>query len=111
MEIKLNKRGLQAEGETRGQQPALRNGVPGVKFGTCSAVHPCSALNEACTKRGWGTPAFDLVKEEGTAHNKAFLFKVKINGVEYRPTVTGSSKKLAKAEVAKWCLDALGLLG
>ncbi|OQV18567.1 putative Protein SON [Hypsibius exemplaris] len=111
MEIKLNKRGLQAEGESRGQQPALRSGVQAVNFGGCTNVHPCSALNEACTKRGWGTPAFDLVREEGHAHTKTFLFKVKINGVEYRPTVTGTSKKLAKAEVAKWCLDALGLVG
>jgi protein SON len=111
MRIKLKRRGLQATEEKKGhQQPVSPSGVKKTKYGGFANRHPSSALNEAWTKRSWGTPAFHLVKEEGHAHKKTFLFKVKINGLDYQPTVKGSSKKLAKAEFAKWSLDPLGLI-
>ncbi|GAU99642.1 hypothetical protein RvY_10610 [Ramazzottius varieornatus] len=112
MEVKMNKRGLVAEEEKRGAQVIFHPGVKTVAYGGCAQVHPCSALNEACTKKGWGTPRFEEIVEhtQSASHRKTFGFKVTINNVTYKPTVSGTSKKLAKAEVAKWCLEALGII-
>lgn len=38
------------------------------------------------------------------------LFKVKVNGTEYKPSVASPNKKLAKAEAAQVCLQAMGIL-
>ncbi|XP_055328815.1 protein Son-like [Paramacrobiotus metropolitanus] len=109
MTIKMDKRGLIAQEEIRGKQPTSFRGVKTVSFPGYENQHPCSALNEVCTKNGWGTPSFILVEEGGQPHRKTFLFQVIINGVEYRPTVPGCSKKIAKAEAAKYCLQAIGV--
>ena len=39
-----------------------------------------------------------------------FIEQVKVNGVEYKPTVGSPSKKQARAEAAAMCLKALGVL-
>lgn len=39
-----------------------------------------------------------------------FSEQVKVNGVEYKPTVGSPSKKQARAEAAAMCLKALGVL-
>lgn len=109
MEVKMDRRGLVAEEERRGKLPVFTDGVKTISFAGYENQHPCSALNEYCTKQGWGTPAFGMVEESGNPHQKTFLFQVCINGMDYRPTVTGRSKKLAKAEAAKFCLQALGV--
>ncbi|XP_076445441.1 uncharacterized protein LOC143283167 isoform X2 [Babylonia areolata] len=78
--------------------------------GGVTGKHPVSALTELCTKRRWGAPAFDLVSETGPAHKKMFLFKVRVNGVEYMPSAACGNKKLAKAQAAAVCLQEMGLI-
>lgn len=38
------------------------------------------------------------------------IFQVKVNGIEYKPSVASPNKKQAKAEAAQICLQTLGLL-
>lgn len=38
------------------------------------------------------------------------MLKVKVNGIEYKPSVASPNKKQAKAEAAQICLQSLGLL-
>ncbi|XP_022256948.1 protein SON-like [Limulus polyphemus] len=75
-----------------------------------SGKHPVSAIMELCTKRRWDPPQFSLVDENGPSHKKTFLFKVRVNGIEYQPAVSSPSKKQAKAVTATVCLQALGIL-
>ncbi|XP_012945373.1 ribonuclease 3 [Aplysia californica] len=99
--------GLQASTETQKgrncqpQQPRAKD---------LSNKHPVSALMELCNKRRWGPPAFTVVSESGPDHKKNFLFKVKVNSVEYQPAVASSNKKSAKAQCAAVCLQEMGLL-
>ena len=65
---------------------------------------------ELCNRRKWGAPSFDLVHESGPAHKKNFLFKVKVNNMEYQSTITSTNKKQAKAQAATVCLQELGLV-
>ena len=65
---------------------------------------------ELCTKRRWGPPVFELCFEHGPPHQKSFVFKVTVNGVEYQPCIATNNKKLAKANAAAFCLQSLGLL-
>lgn len=39
--------------------------------------HPVSLLGELASKRRWGAPNYTLVHEEGPAHAKNFVFKVR----------------------------------
>lgn len=75
-----------------------------------SGKHPVSLLNEYCTRRRWGQPAFELAFECGPDHKKTFLFKVRVNNVDYQPTVASVNKKQAKAEAAAIALRSLGLI-
>uniref|UniRef100_A0A2C9KXV4 DRBM domain-containing protein n=1 Tax=Biomphalaria glabrata TaxID=6526 RepID=A0A2C9KXV4_BIOGL len=75
-----------------------------------SNKHPVSALMELCNRRRWGPPIFTVVEESGPDHKKTFLFKVKINNVEYQPASASLNKKTAKAQCATVCLQEMGLL-
>lgn len=74
-----------------------------------SGKHPVSALVELCTKRRWGSPAFELVFESGPDHKKNFLFRVRVNEREFQDQVAYPNKKQAKAMAAQHCLLQLGL--
>ena len=51
---------------------------------------------------------YDLIKEEGTAHNKEFTVQVKIDNIVYG-TGVGGSKKEAEQEAAKVALQKLAV--
>ncbi|NWX86239.1 SON protein, partial [Nothoprocta ornata] len=82
-----------------------RKGKP---FWKCK--HPVSALMEICNKRRWTPPEFVLVDDSGPDHRKHFIFKVRVNGNEYRPTFASLNKKHAKATAATAALQAMGLV-
>lgn len=109
LEVKLDKRGLVSDQDI-GQKvgKAVKPVVPAVK--TLEGKHPVSLLGEYCSKKKLGAPVYELCFECGPDHRKNFLFKVKVNGVEYKPSVASPNKKQAKAEAAQICLQSLGLL-
>lgn len=41
--------------------------------------HPVSLLGELSAKRKWGAPNYTLVMEQGPAHAKNFIFKVRMS--------------------------------
>ncbi|NXE49811.1 SON protein, partial [Casuarius casuarius] len=91
-----------------------RKGKPFYKcfmaVGTHLCKHPVSALMEICNKRRWSPPEFVLVDDSGPDHRKHFIFKVRVNGNEYRPTFASLNKKHAKATAATAALQAMGLV-
>lgn len=101
--IKTDKKGLVSELETKRPPPPAHHDLGG--------KHPVSALTELCIKSRWGPPEFTLVDESGPDHKKTFLFKVKVNGVEYQPVERGNNKKHAKAQAAMLCLQKTGVIG
>ncbi|XP_048512523.1 protein Son isoform X2 [Athalia rosae] len=109
LEVKLDKRGLISD-----QDVGTRIGktakpvVPTIK--TLEGKHPVSLLGEYCSKRKFEAPVYELCFECGPDHRKNFLFKVKVNGIEYKPSVASPNKKQAKAEAAQICLQTIGLL-
>ncbi|XP_076178676.1 uncharacterized protein LOC143152436 isoform X2 [Ptiloglossa arizonensis] len=109
LEVKLDKRGLVSEQDI-GQKigKTTKPFVPAIK--TLEGKHPVSLLGEYCSKRKLGAPIYELCFECGPDHRKNFLFKVKVNGIEYKPSVASPNKKQAKAEAAQICLQTLGLL-
>ncbi|XP_047350453.1 protein Son isoform X1 [Vespa velutina] len=109
LEVKLDKRGLISEQDI-GQKTnkTAKPVVPAIK--TLEGKHPVSLLGEYCSKRKLGAPVYELCFECGPDHRKNFLFKVKVNGIEYKPSVASPNKKQAKAEAAQICLQTLGLL-
>ncbi|XP_078049536.1 uncharacterized protein LOC144476452 isoform X1 [Augochlora pura] len=109
LEVKLDKRGLVSEQDI-GQKigKTTKPLVPAIK--TLEGKHPVSLLGEYCSKRKLGAPVYELCFECGPDHRKNFLFKVKVNGIEYKPSVASPNKKQAKAEAAQICLQTLGLL-
>ncbi|KAG7201963.1 hypothetical protein KM043_004666 [Ampulex compressa] len=109
LEVKLDKRGLVSEQDI-GQKigKAVKPVIPAIK--TLEGKHPVSLLGEYCSKRKLGAPVYELCFECGPDHRKNFLFKVKVNGIEYKPSVASPNKKQAKAEAAQICLQMLGLL-
>lgn len=104
LDFKVDRKGLVTTGEgKRGTQPKM-------PVRDLSGKHPVSALGELCNKRKWGAPQYELCFENGPAHKKDFLFKVKVNGIEYQPAVATNNKKTAKANAATLCLQELGLV-
>ncbi|XP_012540131.1 protein SON [Monomorium pharaonis] len=109
LEVKLDKRGLISEQDILQKVgKAAKPTAPTIK--TLEGKHPVSLLGEYCTKKKLGAPVYELCFESGPDHKKNFLFKVKVNGIEYKPSVASSNKKQAKAEAAQICLQTLGLL-
>ncbi|CAG7824665.1 unnamed protein product [Allacma fusca] len=106
LDVKTDKKGLSSQADLRIKGPQANIGM----LYDLSGKHPVSALMELCTKRRWGPPAFELCFEHGPAHQKSFVYKVTVNGVEYQPCIATNNKKLAKANAAAFCLQSLGLL-
>ncbi|KAG1701182.1 Protein SON [Nymphon striatum] len=104
LDIKTDKKGLVSQGET-----VKKNVNPPVAR-DLSGKHPVSALMELCSKRKWGPPEFSLIFDGGPDHKKHFLYKVKVNAVEFQPAVASTNKKHAKAQTASICLQHMGLL-
>ncbi|XP_059149540.1 protein SON-like [Physella acuta] len=107
LDIKIDRKGLTAAAESN-KVKTVTAGVPRAK--DLSNKHPVSALMELCNRRRWGAPVFTVVEESGPDHKKSFLFKVKVNNVEYQPSVSSTNKKTAKAQCAAVCLQEMGLL-
>ncbi|GFY53883.1 protein SON [Trichonephila inaurata madagascariensis] len=100
LDIKMDKKGLVSEGES-----GKNNMSSSVK--ELQGKHPVSALMELCSKRKWKPPLYTIMKDIGPPHKKSFLFKVEVNGIEYQPIMPSSNKKIAKADAAIVCLQAL----
>ncbi|EFA12364.2 Protein SON-like Protein [Tribolium castaneum] len=105
LEVKLDKKGLVANEE---QKKKKKQGQ-GSTY-TLQNKHPVSLLGEYASKKKLGAPQYDLCFECGPDHKKNFLFKVTLNGVEYKPNVASPNKKEAKAAAASVCLQHLGLI-
>ncbi|XP_055888930.1 protein SON-like [Biomphalaria glabrata] len=108
LDIKIDRKGLTAAAENPKQQKVQMSHAARAK--DLSNKHPVSALMELCNRRRWGPPIFTVVEESGPDHKKTFLFKVKINNVEYQPASASLNKKTAKAQCATVCLQEMGLL-
>lgn len=108
-------------------------GKPGpIPMSSLQQKHPVSLLGELASKRRWGAPNYELVNEQGPAHAKSFLFRVRtsgkkilensspslfyfaqqvrLNGIDYTCNNTANNKKEAKSLAAKFCLQQLGIL-
>uniref|UniRef100_A0A8D8GCT3 Protein SON n=1 Tax=Culex pipiens TaxID=7175 RepID=A0A8D8GCT3_CULPI len=72
--------------------------------------NPISILEEYSTKRKLQPPRYETVVDEGPVHDKTFVFKVIVDGVDYPADKGGKKKKDAKAEAARQCLVKLGVL-
>nr|CAD7458667.1 unnamed protein product [Timema tahoe] len=106
LEVKMDKKGLVSQEELH-PRPVMP--VPVATMSKCLAgKHPVSLLVEFCSKRHWTAPHFDLCFEFilFVLHN----VQVRVNGVEYKPSVASPNKKQAKAEAATISLRALGVL-
>lgn len=123
LELKLDKRGLEANAEVLRQKAAQAKTKRGgaragggagpkqpISMDSLQQKHPVSLLGELASKRRWGAPNYQLVSEHGPPHAKNFIFKVTMNGVVYTCPTASNNKKEAKANVAKFCLQELGIL-
>ncbi|KAF6212431.1 hypothetical protein GE061_012954, partial [Apolygus lucorum] len=114
--VKMDKKGLVCAEEMSWRQRQQQQGKAGPAKPFAAAVkamegkHPVSLLNEFCTRRKFKQPEFHTVKEDGPPHQKRFIIKVTVNGVDYQPSITSSTKKIAKSEAARVCLRSLGVL-
>ncbi|XP_066586408.1 protein Son-like isoform X2 [Prorops nasuta] len=109
LEVKLDKKGLVSEQDVGPKtNKVVKSITPTIK--TLEGKHPVSLLGEYCSKRKYGAPVYELCFECGPDHKKMFLFKVKVNGIEYKSSVTSPNKKQAKADAAHICLQTLDLL-
>ncbi|KAF7284307.1 hypothetical protein GWI33_022291 [Rhynchophorus ferrugineus] len=107
LEVKLDKKGLVAN-EEQSKGGKKKNKQSAVK--TLQGKHPVSLLGEYASKKKLGAPQYILEFECGPDHKKNFLFKVILNGVEYKPNIVSASKKEAKANAASVALQQIGLL-
>nr|CAI5838941.1 unnamed protein product [Callosobruchus analis] len=108
LDVKLDKRGLVSSDEQPHKKKQKLKNQPVAK--TLQGKHPVSLLGEYASKRKLGAPQYVLDFECGPDHKKNFLFKVVLNGVEYKPNVASQNKKEAKAAAATLCLQQIGLL-
>jgi protein SON len=86
LELKLDKRGLEANEEmlrqsNKGMGKNRGGGGPRAKPGpipmdALMQKHPVALLGELASKRRWGAPNYTLVNESGPPHQKNFIFKV-----------------------------------
>lgn len=105
--VKLNTRGLIAEGEIvrdLALQIANQTGQPD------SHCYPIATLLTYCQKQKYPPPQFELMHESGPPHKKLFSMRVLVNGIYYHPTSKSSNKKMAKHLAAAVALQAIGLL-
>ncbi|CAO1398954.1 unnamed protein product [Diamesa serratosioi] len=109
LELKLDKRGLEANDESQ-RQKNNRSFDLSNSNRVLEQKHPVSLLGELASKRHWGLPQYDLISEKGPAHAKNFIFKIRLNGMEYQCSSPANNKKEGKAIAAKFCLQQLGIL-
>lgn len=104
LEVKNDRRGLVSNLENPRMKPKRPLRM------TLEGKHPVSLLGEVASKRKWGVPQYEVAMEHGPGHAKLFIYKVRINGMEYQPAIASNTKKEAKAVSAKFCLQQLGVL-
>ncbi|XP_075146619.1 son RNA binding protein [Haematobia irritans] len=115
LDVKLDKRGLVAQEDFRPVKPK-RGGGGGGGGGPPQIPpnpqdkHPVCLLNEITTKYKWTPPLYTLVHENGPSHSRMFLFSVQVNNETYTPTKLCNTKKEAKFQAAKLCLQQMGIL-
>ncbi|XP_055532710.1 protein Son-like [Wyeomyia smithii] len=104
--IKTNKRGLDVS-RTLHQNKSFRNsqknGGPRAKPKRTlitEGKHPISILAEYCSKQKWDPPIYQAVVDEGPIHAKNYVFKVTVNGTEYKAETGSNIKQSAKSEAA-----------
>lgn len=114
-EIKTNRRGFDVSARSFPVQKKKKKGLIGpqpvesIKLVT-DGKNPISILEEYSTKRKITPPRYETIVDDGPIHDKTFVFKVVVDGVDYPADKGGKVKKLAKAECARQCLVKLGLL-
>lgn len=114
-EIKTNRRGFDVSAKSFPVQKKKKKGLIGpqpvesIKLVT-DGKNPISILEEYSTKRKITPPRYETIVDDGPIHDKTFVFKVIVDGVEYPADKGGKVKKLAKAECARQCLVKLGIL-
>lgn len=114
-DIKVNRRGFDVSAQTiqvpNKKPKGLIGPVPveSIKLVT-EGKNPVSILEEYSTKRKILPPRYETIIDEGPVHDKTFVFKVHVDGVDYPADKGGKVKKLAKAECARQCLVKLGIL-
>lgn len=104
--IKVNKRGLdvsKTEKFFRKQSGNLRS-KPAMRSIVTDGKHPISILAEYCSKQKWDPPIYQAIVDEGPIHAKNYVFKVIVNGTEYKAQTGSNIKKNAKSEAALVCL-------
>lgn len=106
-QVKLDKRGLVAPEDLR-SSGRDGGGVPELQ--NPQGKHPVCLLNEITTKYNWAPPLYTVVHEEGPTNSRMFLLSVQVNKKTYTPTKSSDSKKEAKYQAAKLCLQEMGIL-
>lgn len=113
-EIKMDKRGL--DSATKLSVPISVKTVRGhkVQMSTIKLItegkNPLTILEEYCSKRKLEAPKYVAVVDEGPVHAKNYVFKVIVDGVDYKAEKNSNVKKAARLEAAKKCLQDLGIL-
>ena len=111
LDLKLDKKGLGLGAPTFSVEPTKSttpNSTP--HLGSVANIKlPVAQLNDMCLEQSWRFPSYTLIHESGPAHAKEFKYRIELNGQEYEGDL-GSTKKLAKANAARKCLQQLRLL-
>ncbi|XP_030373529.1 protein SON [Scaptodrosophila lebanonensis] len=118
LHVKLDKRGLVSSEDVNYQAPRTNvtqrkkqpSGSAGPVALNTQDKHPVCVLNELTSKNRWTAPQYTLQNDTGPPHSRMFLFSVEVNGQSYMPAQASSTKKEAKLNAAKLCLQALGIL-
>ena len=82
--------------------------VPYIEDESISFFHDYKSALQEYVQTSQQSLHYELIKEEGPAHNKRFTVQVKIDGIVYGTGVSGS-KKEAEQEAAKIALDKLAI--
>ncbi|XP_073834393.1 son RNA binding protein [Musca autumnalis] len=118
LDVKLDKRGLVAQEDIRPHKS--KRGGGGGRGGNGGPIqqpienlqnkHPVCLLNEITTKYKWTPPLYTVVQENGPSHSRMFLFSVQVNDRTFTPSKLCNTKKEAKFQAAKLCLQEMGIL-
>lgn len=117
-DIKVNRRGFDVAGQNNdvtmhnNNNKKIQIGPKPVKVKpiVIEGKNPICVLEEYSSKKKISPPRYETIVDEGPIHDKTFVFKVVVDGVEYSADKGGKKKKDAKAEAARQCLIKLGLL-
>ncbi|KAI1278737.1 Protein SON [Halotydeus destructor] len=75
-----------------------------------SKDHPVALLQEFCMRERMRLPEYVMVTSTGPAHKPIFVMEVCVNNRWYRPPISASNKKQAKAMAAVEACQAFRLL-